>query len=99
MALAFAIRYWLTPVLGEELPFLLFLASALGAAWYGGALVGLVALLLGLFLGDYFFLPATGGPGTSPRAKLFHFNSFTASVGIALIGVLHRGKRRVGAAA
>ena len=101
VAVAFAIRYWLTPVLGEELPFLLFVAAALGAAWYGGALVGVVALLLGLFLGDYFFLTSTGGPDTSPRVKLIHIirYTFTASVGIVLIEVLRRGKRRVEAAA
>ncbi len=101
VAVAFAIRYWLTPVLGEELPFTLFVGAALGAAWYGGALVGLVALLLGLFLGDYFFLPSTSSPGTSPRVWLINFIRciFTASVGIGLIEVLRRGKRRVEAAA
>ena len=52
---AFAVRYWLSPVLGEELPFMLFIAASLVAAWYGGAVAGIVALLLGLFLADYFF--------------------------------------------
>ena len=37
---AFGIRYLLTPVLGEELPFMLFIAAALIAAWYGGAATG-----------------------------------------------------------
>src|SRR5512146_1499451 len=56
--IAFAIRYWLSPVLGEELPFMLFVAAALIAAWYGGAVTGIVALLLGMLVADYFFLPA-----------------------------------------
>src|ERR1044071_7719224 len=41
---AFAIRYAMTPVLGEELPFMLFIAAALIAAWYGGAASGIVAI-------------------------------------------------------
>lgn len=53
--IAFAVRYWLSPILGEELPFMLFVAASLVAAWYGGAVTGVVALLLGLFLASYFF--------------------------------------------
>ena len=48
---AFSVRYLLTPVLGEELPFMMFIAAALVAAWSGGALTGMVALMLGLLLG------------------------------------------------
>ena len=55
---AFLIRYMLTPVLGEELPFMMFMAAALVAAWYGGAVTGIAALALGLFLADYIFLPS-----------------------------------------
>jgi len=93
---AFAVRYWLTPVLGEELPFMLFVAAALLAAWYGGALTGIVALLLGLFLADYFFLP----PMSSREVEMLHVLRyfFTASLGIALIEVQHRGRRRTEAA-
>src|ERR1041385_672279 len=56
VVVAFAIRYAMSPVLGEELPFMLFIAAALIAAWYGGAASGIVALLLGLLLADYFFI-------------------------------------------
>jgi signal transduction histidine kinase len=96
---AFGIRYCLTPILGEELPFMLFIAAALVAAWYGGAPAGIVALLLGLFLADYFFL-TRGKPGMSGPAETLHFVRyiFTASLGIALIEVLHRGRRRTQAA-
>src|SRR4051812_19665622 len=72
IAVAFGVRYWLTPLLGEELPFMLFIAASLVAAWYGGAVAGIVALLLGLFLADYFFMARpSGGPGHS--AELLYF--------------------------
>lgn len=90
---AFEIRYWLTPVLGEELPFLLFVAAALIAAWYGGAVTGVVALLLGLFLAEDFFVAPKGIPYP---VEFFDFIRyiFTASLGVVLIEVLRRGKRR-----
>ncbi len=93
---AFGIRYWLTPVLGEELPFMLFIAASLVAAWYGGAVAGIVALLLGLFLADYFFLAKAKAAVTRPT-ELFYFIRyiFTASLGIALIETLHRGRRKL----
>lgn len=92
--IAFLIRYFLTPVLGEELPFMLFIAAALVAAWYGGAAGGAVALLLGLFLADYFFLSKSKAAETHPP-EIFYFIRyfFTASLGIALIEVLHRNRR------
>src|SRR5437588_6186050 len=93
---AFAIRYWLTPILGEELPFMLFIAASLLAAWYGGAVTGIAALLLGLFLADNFFVARNGATGTGgPSSGLLIFRyMFTASLGIALIEVQHRVRRR-----
>lgn len=93
---AFALRYYLTPVMGEESPFMLFVAAALVAAWYGGAVAGSVALLLGLFLADYFFL-AKGKLATSHSVEIFRVIRyvFTASLGIVLIEVLHRNRREL----
>ena len=92
--LAFAVRYFLTPVLGEEAPFMLFVAAALVAAWYGGAVAGSVALLFGLFLADYFFL-SKGKVAAAPSVEVFRIIRyvFTASLGIVLIEVLHRNRR------
>jgi signal transduction histidine kinase len=97
---AFAIRYWLSPVLGEELPFMLFLAASLIAAWYGGAVAGIVALLLGLLLASHFFLPLKNPPRMPYSEELLQFIRylFTASLGIVLIEVLHRDRRRTRAA-
>jgi signal transduction histidine kinase len=97
MLVAFAIRYSLTPILGEELPFMLFIAAALVAAWYGGAASGIASLLLGLVLADHFFLPKGKQPGMSEPTEilLFFRYVFTASLGIFLIEILHRNRRNV----
>jgi signal transduction histidine kinase len=94
---AFGIRYLMTPVLGEELPFMLFIAAALVAAWYGGAVSGIIALLVGLFLGDYFFLWPTQTAPMSRSMVIVHLVRyvFTASLGIVLIETLHRSRRRL----
>src|SRR5579862_2094390 len=93
---AFGIRSWLTPLLGEELPFMLFIAASLVAAWYGGAVAGMVALLLGLFLADYFFLAHSNGAMPHPTVALYFVRYiFTASLGIGLIETLHRSRRRL----
>ena len=95
---AFGVRYWLTPVLGEELPFMLFIAAALVAAWYGGAATGMAALMLGLLLASYFFVPARAGTSTSLELFRLIRYLFTATLGVILIEVLHRGRRRTEAA-
>lgn len=93
---AFAIRYSLTPLLGEEVPFMLFIAASLVAAWYGGAAAGIVALLLGLFLADYFFLAKAKAALTRSTEILYFIRYiFTASLGIALIETLHRNRRKL----
>ncbi len=58
----FALRYVLFGALIDRLVFTVFVPAALVAAWYGGIGPGLVAMILGLLLGDFFFL--------SPRYSL-----------------------------
>ncbi len=93
MIAAVAVRYFLTPWLGEELPFMLFIGAALVAAWYGGAAPGLAGLLIGLFLADHFFL-SHNPPGKLEFFRVFRY-LFTASLGIALIEVMRRNQRRL----
>jgi signal transduction histidine kinase len=96
MAVAFAVRYFLTPLLGEELPFMMFISAALVAAWYGGAAAGIVALFLGFLLADWFFLSrAKVHMSSSMEALHFIRYVFTASVGVGLIETLHRSRRRL----
>jgi signal transduction histidine kinase len=94
---AFLIRYWLSPILGEELPFMLFIAAALLAAWHAGAPAGIAALLLGLFLADYFFLRHSiqqNAAGPMPSLLIIRY-VFTALLGVVLIEVQHRARRRM----
>ncbi len=96
MLVAFGVRYLLTPWLGEELPFTLFISAALVAAWYGGASAGILALLLGLFLADHFFLASAHSSATGRLQFLYILRYvFTASLGIFLIEVLHQNRRKL----
>lgn len=53
---AFAIRYGIYGDLQNRLVFTFFVPAAVLAVWYGGLGPGIVATVLGLVLGDYFFL-------------------------------------------
>src|SRR5436190_21579317 len=64
---AFVVRYLLAPVLGDELPFLLFIAATLIAAWYGGLGPGLTSLAAGILFGVY-FLSTAGHPARVTEA-------------------------------
>lgn len=90
---AFAIRYCLSSILGPELPFMLFIAASLFAAWYGGALTGILALSLGLFLSDSFFVPRVGEHNPVETLRIIRY-VLTTLLGVVLIEVLHRNWRR-----
>jgi len=90
---AFLVRYLLRPFLGEELPFMMFIAATLVAAWYGGAGCGMAALALGLFLADCVFLPSGKAPQPVETVRLVRY-VVTACLGIGLIELLHRTNRR-----
>src|SRR5579862_4140551 len=98
--IAFGIRGLLGTIVGDELPFMLFIAAALGAAWYGGALAGFVALLLGLVLAEHFFQQPKQ-VGGFPSLELLRFIRyvFTGALGVVLIGMLHRDRDRAKASA
>src|SRR2546425_10512109 len=96
VVVALAARFSLTPVVGDELPLTFFVIATLVAAWYGGALIGALALFVGMVLGDYFFVGPKGALGFSNRSELFQFvrSLLIASVGIVLIEILRRGRHR-----
>lgn len=54
---AFALRYLMYGDMQNRLVFTFFVPAAIIAVWYGGIGPGLVATVLGLLAGDYFFLP------------------------------------------
>jgi len=53
---AFAIRYLIYGDLQSRLVFTFFVPAAIIAVWYGGMGPGILATVLGLLIGDYFFL-------------------------------------------
>jgi|SRR5688572_697752 len=98
---AFVTRYLLAPVLGDELPFLLFVAATLIAAWYGGLGPGLTSLVAGILFGTYFLsTPTDAGrlPEEVDNLRIVRY-LVTACLGIAVIEALHRSRRAVQAAA
>ena len=62
VTVAFVIRYLIYGDLENRLVFTFFVPAAIVAVWYGGLGPGILATVLGLLLGDYFFL--------SPRHSL-----------------------------
>src|SRR5258708_29522852 len=53
---ATAVRYALDPWLGALFPFVTYYLAMVFCAWYGGAVPGFLALLVGLLFGAYFYL-------------------------------------------
>ncbi len=92
---ALVVRYFATPLVGNQVPFLGFVVAALVAASYGGAIAGVVALFLGLLLGDWLFTPSQGAVALPHSAGRLEFILSTAFVGIILIEILHRARIRV----
>ena len=57
---AFSVRYSIYGDLQSRLAFTFFVPAAIIAVWYGGLGPGVLATVLGLLLGEYFFLMARG---------------------------------------
>jgi len=55
-AVTFTARFLLKSALGNVAPLLMFILSVMVSAWYGGLGPGLLATVLSLLLGDYFFI-------------------------------------------
>src|SRR5687767_5084613 len=68
--LAFGARLSLDSTLENRLPFQFFYLSTLIAAWYGGIGPGLMSLLLGFLLGDWFFFVPRHALGLSEVADV-----------------------------
>lgn len=57
VAAAAGVRALLDPLMGDVLPFPTFFCAILIAIWFGGFRAGLLALILGLFVADFLFVP------------------------------------------
>jgi len=95
VSVAFVVRVLLTPWLGEGLPLVLFVAAALISAAYGGVWPGVVAFVLGLFVGQFFSAnAAVQFPDSILRIGTLRY-FLTTSVGMTVIEILRRNRLRV----
>ena len=96
IAVAFAARYSLSPILGQKIPFVLFIPAALLTAWYGGMRPALFALISGLALANYFFVGNRQVVPQDPAEGLEDAVYIISTVtGIVLFEFLHRKERRI----
>src|SRR6266446_1641673 len=63
VAIAFTVRWLLKPLIDDHAPLILFVLAAMVAAWRGGLVIGLLAMVAGGILGDYFFMRPYGSLG------------------------------------
>ncbi len=97
VTVAFALRYAVYGDLQNRIVFTFFVPAALVAAWYGGLGPGILATVLGLLLGDFFFLPPRLALWPLDTAGIRGITVFTVttSVCVALCENLHRYIRRL----
>ncbi len=58
--LATLLRMWLDPALGDQVPFTAYFAAIMFVAWYAGLGPSLVAIVLSVLVGSYFFAAPRG---------------------------------------
>ena len=97
VAVAFCLRYWLFGTQDQRFSFVFFVPAAMVAVWYGGMLPGLVAAVLGLMLGDYFFLSQHDAMGLVLETERMQIGLFavTTTVCVMLLENLHERIRRI----
>ncbi len=97
VVVAFAIRYLIYGDLLNRLVFIFFVPAALVAAWYGGLGPGILAIVLGLLLGDYFFLPPRNALWPLGNQELMAVGVYTVTTTVCVIlcESLHQRIRRL----
>ena len=93
---AFSIRSLLTPIIGERAPLMLFALAAMVSGWYGGLGIGLLTMLVGGALGDYFFVPpyrSIGSFGVAECTETLEYSVVTAA-SLAILEGLRRAQLR-----
>jgi K+-sensing histidine kinase KdpD len=94
---AFSVRYTIYGDLQSRLAFTFFVPAAIVAVWYGGLGPGVLATVLGLLLGEYFFLSARGDlwPLGVREAMSLGVFGLTTLMCVMLCENLHRTIRRL----
>src|SRR5579863_2323080 len=92
IGLATWIRALLDPALGDLSPFPTLLFAVLLTAWYGGVWPALVAVILGVFLADYFLIPPRGSFGFKGAAQYIDLAVYLGvGGGISVLGGMMHG--------
>jgi PAS domain S-box-containing protein len=96
VALAFAVRALLDPILADNVPFVTFFAAAAVAAWYGGVGPGILAVTLGFLAAHHAFVPPGSDLATRRMADLVAGVAYFATSGtiVALCATLRRSIQR-----
>jgi len=96
VACAVAFKQLLAPFLDGESPFLLFFASVMAAAWFGGAGAGIAAALLAALASDYFFIAPVHQLGPKDAGQALRLAIFLVEAVVVSLfgGALRRAARR-----
>ena len=96
IAFATAVRYWLNPLLGPDLPYLTYIIAVMCAAWYAGAGPAAAAMAAGMFAADYCFVPPLHTFGLRGAAAHFELATyiFVGAVSMVLSEAQHRARRQ-----
>jgi PAS domain S-box-containing protein len=96
VALAFAVRALLDPILADNVPFVTFFAAAAIAAWYGGVGPGILAVTLGFLAAHHAFVSPGSDLATRRVADLVAGVAYFATSGtiVALCATLRRSIQR-----
>ncbi|CAN5645280.1 hypothetical protein BH09PLA1_BH09PLA1_17920 [soil metagenome] len=86
VALALLLRKALGPLLGPAQPLVTFCFATFAAAWFGGALPGLLSLMLGALAGWYFFIHVNRAASAGSAASLVNIILF-CGVGLCAIAL------------
>jgi len=78
VGVAWALRAWLDPILGREVPYITFFLAVAMAAWAGGIGPALLAALLSMLIAWYFYVGTDG----------FRLDSLQNSVGLGLFAAV-----------
>ena len=97
VGVAFGVGFAFEPVFHERFAFTFFVTSALLSAWSGGLKPGLIALVIGFGLADYFFVPPLGSFGKYGKVEwaLLVGHAVPALLGIWLFDSVQRTRRRL----
>lgn len=94
--IATVLRGALVPLIGYEAPFHLFILCAMVIAFFFGLWPGILGVLVGGLVGDYYFVRPfhTLGPRTATEWWPFLTYLVVANIGVLLIDALRRARRR-----